>query len=178
MIDSNSLKESDRAFYFNAGAHKLIADYLKSVIDTDCLILCIGTDRYIGDCLGPITGTLLEKRGFKHPLLGTLDSPVHAVNLKKQMDYIYDKYPNHKIIAVDACLGDQEYVGSIQARKGCIYPGKGVGKLLPPIGDISIIGVVDSATRDEFFNMHNIRLSMVVKMAELVSDALFSALEC
>ena len=45
-------------------------------------VLCVGTDRSTGDALGPITGTLLAETGSDvMDVWGTLDDPVHAVNL-------------------------------------------------------------------------------------------------
>ena len=58
-----------------------IADFLKN----DTLVpvaLCIGTDRVIGDALGPVVGELLVS-AFNAPFFvyGTLASPVTALNL-------------------------------------------------------------------------------------------------
>ena len=60
-------------------------------------------------------------------------------------------HPNSNIIGVDACLGDTENIGEIQARNYPIHPGKGVGKTLPKVGDVSIIGIVDSSDNSELF---------------------------
>ncbi|MFZ5353339.1 MAG: spore protease YyaC [Bacillota bacterium] len=177
MFDIYNSVESGRAYYSEKNACTTISDFIKLNTDIRSLILCIGTDRYIGDCLGPVTGSLLKKNGLKQPVLGTLENPVHAVNLKKYISHIKSDYPGHTIIAVDACLGEEEYVGSIQAKRGAIYPGKGVGKNLPPIGDIAIIGIVDSSDRDEFLNMHNVRLNLVMKMAEVISEGIYKALK-
>ncbi len=169
--------ESGRAFYTDIDASVILSDFVRSQVDRKCLVLCIGTDRYIGDCLGPVTGTLLVKHGLKLPVLGTLENPVHAVNLRKYLSHIHQEYPSHSIIAVDACLGEEEFVGSIQAKKGCIYPGKGVGKILPPVGDVSVIGVVDCSEKDEFLNMHNVRLNLVMKMGEVICESIIKALK-
>ncbi|MFR3322802.1 MAG: DUF1256 domain-containing protein [Lachnospiraceae bacterium] len=45
------------------------------------VILCIGTDRLIGDSLGPLTGSLLQRAHCPLPVYGTLAQPVHALNL-------------------------------------------------------------------------------------------------
>ncbi len=110
------------------------------------------------------------------PIFGTLENPIHAVNLKKQLTYIEYAYPKHKIIALDACLGAEESIGSIQLKKGCLYPGKGVGKKLPAVGDLSIIGIVDSCDHEEFFFLHNIRLNFIMKMAEIISTGIYEGL--
>ena len=51
------------------------------------VILCIGSDRLTGDCLGPITGSRLQRiLGERVSVLGTLEDPVHALNLKETID--------------------------------------------------------------------------------------------
>ena len=169
--------DSLRTFYHDQDAAFLISNYLKNNIEGKFILLCIGTDRYIGDCLGPLVGSMLEKMNLECPIYGTLENPIHAVNLKKQLTYLECTYPNYKIIALDACLGTEDNVGSIQLRNGCLFPGKGVGKKLPAVGDISIVGIVDSCDHEEFFFMHNIRLNLVMKMAEVMSKGIYEALQ-
>ncbi|SHI38139.1 spore protease YyaC [Lutispora thermophila] len=169
------MEDSPKTFYFQKDSHIILADYLSRNIKGKCLVFCIGTDRYIGDCLGPLTGTFLSKMELKIPILGTLENPIHAVNLTKHMYEVRRDYPNHKIIAVDACLGNEDNIGSIQIKKGPIHPGKGVGKRLPPVGDISIVGIVDSSEAGEFLSMHNIRLNLVMKMAEVITRGIYIA---
>lgn len=169
------MDNSSKTFYYQRDSHIILAEYLTRNIKGNCLVFCIGTDRYIGDCLGPLTGTFLSKMDLNIPVFGTLDNPIHAMNLVKHMYEIRKIYPKHKIIAVDACLGNNDNIGSIQIKKGPIHPGKGVGKRLPPVGDISIVGVVDSSEAGEFLHMHNIRLSLVMKMAEVITRGIYIA---
>ncbi len=69
------------------------------------VFLCIGSDRATGDCLGlRITGHLLMKKKKSLPVFGTLASSVHAQNLGKTIDFIYDTISRPYIIAIDASL--------------------------------------------------------------------------
>lgn len=170
------MPDEAKTYYFHRDSHLIISDFLKKHIKNDCLIFCIGTDRYIGDCLGPLIGTFLSKLNLSTPVFGTLDNPVHAINLSKNIIEVKRTFPNHIIIAIDACIGTNDSIGSIQMKIAPIHPGKGVGKKLPPVGDISIIGIVDSAEHGEFLSMHNIRLSLVMKMAEVITRGIYMAL--
>ncbi len=170
-------KASIRTYYYKDNANFLISNFLRKNIDEKNLVLCIGTDRYIGDCLGPLVGTMLEKMEPNFPVLGTLNDPIHAVNLKNRLSSIQLTYPHHKIIALDACLGVEDNIGSIQLKTDCLFPGKGVGKKLPAVGDISIIGIVDSCENEDFFFLHNIRLNLIMKMAEVISKGIYDALQ-
>ena len=48
--------------------------------------LCIGSDRITGDSLGPLIGhRLTAYRGLGFYVYGTLDDPVHALNLSDRL---------------------------------------------------------------------------------------------
>lgn len=153
-----------------------LSEYMKKFLSDNTLILCIGTDRCIGDALGPLVGTLLKDNNFRLPVIGTLDDPAHAVNLESKMQYINKFYEDYFVIAVDACLGYSDYIGDIQVKLGPVSPGKGVGKNLPKVGDISIIGVVDSMDNSDMFAFNSsTRLGFIMQMAKVISSALIKA---
>lgn len=152
-----------------------IANFLKDYIADDTIIVCIGTDKCIGDALGPLVGTLLEEALFPLPILGTLASPIHALNLDNRLKEISDNYPNASIIAIDACLGDANAIGEIHTRDEPIHPGKGVGKTLQSVGNASIIGIVDSSDSLELFTNRPIRLNLIMEMAKVIRNGIIHA---
>ena len=170
------MTDEAKTYYFHRDSHLIISNFLKKYIKNDCIIFCIGTDRFIGDCLGPLIGTFLSKLDIPTPVFGTLDNPVHATNISKNIIEVKKRFPNHRIIAIDACLGTSDSIGSIHIKIAPIHPGKGVGKKLPSVGDISIIGIVDSAENGEFLSMHNTRLSLVMRMAEVITRGIYVGL--
>ncbi|MFD2088985.1 spore protease YyaC [Brevibacillus brevis] len=138
------------------------------------LFVCVGTDRSTGDSLGPLVGTALKK--LKFDVLGTLDEPVHAMNIAETLTQIEKNYPNHFVIAVDASLGDFKNVGDIEVACGALKPGEGVGKELPTVGDAHIYGIVNVGGFMEYFVLQNTRLSFVMKMASQIADACHKAI--
>lgn len=140
----------------------------RSLDISNVVFVCIGTDRSTGDSLGPFVGTLLTKIGYTN-VIGTLDEPCHAENYLRLTEHIP---MDTKLIAIDAMLGSQHSIGMIKARKGPLKPGEGVGKVLPPIGDYSIVGTVNVGGFMEFFVLQNTRLSLVISMAEQIVDAI------
>jgi putative sporulation protein YyaC len=147
------------------------------------LILCIGTDRSTGDSLGPLIGTLLTR--FHLPdlqVLGTLDYPVHAANLREIIAQINSDYRNPFILAIDACLGRLDSIGCITLAKGPLRPGAGVNKNLPPVGEIHITGIVNVGGFMEYMVLQNTRLNLVWRMSEtiaaLIMRAYLSAYSC
>ncbi|QDS35870.1 spore protease YyaC [Brevibacillus brevis] len=148
-----------------------LATQIKRVIPKGkrVLFVCVGTDRSTGDSLGPLVGTALKKS--KLDVLGTLDDPVHALNISETLSEIERNYPNHFVIAIDACLGAFSSVGNIEVACSALKPGAGVGKDLPPLGDVNIQGIVNVGGFMEYFVLQNTRLSMVMKMASTIADA-------
>lgn len=144
-------------------------------ITNNTVIVCIGTDKCIGDCLGPLVGSILTDNNFPLPVYGTLSSPIHALNIDEKLNKIHSIHPDSTIIGVDACLGNQEDIGQVRTRNYAIHPGKGVGKELPEVGIASIIGIVDSSDNSEFFFSRSIRLSFIMDMAKTISKALIDA---
>lgn len=142
--------------------------------DSRFVIICIGSDRSIGDSLGPLTGTLLTSL---HPtphaaVLGTLDSPVHAGNLNEVLQQVKRDYGGAKVMALDACLGRSGSVGSLAVGLGSLKPGSGVNKELPAVGDMYLTGVVNVGGFMEYFVLQNTRLSLVYRMALIASRAI------
>ncbi|MNZ55000.1 hypothetical protein D3C78_729180 [compost metagenome] len=141
------------------------------------VIVCVGTDRSTGDALGPLIGASLSKYGCPHfTLYGTLEEPVHAMNLDDTLTEINRRFHNPFVIGIDACLGQVSSVGCIQVGFGPVRPGAGVNKELPPVGDIHITGIVNVGGFMEYFVLQNTRLHLVIKMADIISLSLFTAI--
>lgn len=157
--------------YLDKDASEKLGCFLAKYLNKNTIIVCIGTDKCIGDSIGPLVGNFLSKENFPLPVIGTLDHPVHAVNLDETLEYIYNEYPKHFIIAVDACISHDDSIGDIRIKTGPVHPGKGVGKKLPTIGDISIIASVDTIDSSSMFSMRNIRLSLIMKLSEIIKNA-------
>lgn len=139
------------------------------------VVVCIGTDRSTGDALGPLVGSYLETKFPGIRLYGTLEQPVHAVNLEETAARIESDVVRPFVIAIDACLGQLTSVGQITLADGPLRPGAGVHKKLPPIGDLHMTGIVNVGGFMEYFVLQNTRLHIVVRMAEVIAAALAKA---
>lgn len=131
------------------------------------IIVCIGTDRSTGDCLGPLLGyKLKEIENNRIKVFGTLKHPVHALNLDYYLEEIKNEFRNWIIIAVDASVGTADHVGLVTISQGSLAPGAGVGKDISRVGDVSITGIVTSSSSPE--NLMGIRLSIIMDMVEFL----------
>lgn len=141
------------------------------------VVVCIGTDRSTGDALGPLIGTQLSRdlNGVA-VVYGTLDSPVHASNLEEYIAKIKRLPGSPLVVAIDACLGSPESVGTVAVGSGPLRPGAGVNKTLPAVGDVYLTGVVNVGGFMEYFVLQNTRLSLVVRMARVIADGVAAGL--
>ena len=137
------------------------------------VVLCIGSDRVTGDCIGPLVGHLLESRGVDCTVLGSLRAPVTAVNLEETVSLLRKKFAGRKIIAVDSCVGDKCDVGKIRVSRGSLRPGLACGKVLPRVGDVSVTATVAGGSSE---NLYSVRLSLVFTLAECIAGAIDSAI--
>jgi len=147
-----------------------------TIISRPIVFVCIGTDRSTGDSLGPLIGTLLEdKRLSSFFIYGTLENPIHAVNLEEKLAEIKKKHFNPFIIGIDACLGRLKSVGCIEIGEGPVKPGAGVNKELPAVGHMYITGIVNVGGFMEFLVLQNTRLHLVMNMAKIIANGIYKA---
>ncbi|WP_062107898.1 spore protease YyaC [Bacillus niameyensis] len=155
---------------------KGILSFLPFDTETPLVIVCIGTDRSTGDSFGPLIGSFLQESSLNNfHVFGTLEDPIHAVNMQEKISYITDQFSNPFIIAIDACLGRVKNIGMLKVGKGPVKPGAGVKKELPSIGHIHLTGVVNVSGYMEFFVLQNTRLNLVMAMAKQVAAGIIKA---
>ncbi|MTK12124.1 MAG: DUF1256 domain-containing protein [Clostridiaceae bacterium] len=161
--------------YKNKMASKILAEKLKEIlIENDkVLILCVGTSKYMCDCLGPSLGTLLKDIRIPLNIFGTLQDPIHFLNAKDKIKEISRKLPDYKVICIDACLGDS--VGYIHIKNGSIIPGLGIGKTHDPMGDFSMEVVIEDQRKSKKIMKLPITLEYIMNMAFVIRDSFMYA---
>lgn len=168
-------EDSNSVFQIRDCLSKEIINIIKA--NRDLVILCIGTDRSTGDSLGPLVGDKLKfLLRNKIILLGNLENPIHAKNICKVLKKIKTSYSNPYVIAIDASLGSVQNVGNIIIENKPIFPGSAMNKNLPPVGDLSITGIVNVSGTLEFMVLQNTRLFTVMKIADIISRGLYHSI--
>lgn len=143
----------------------------------EIVFVCIGTDRCTGDSLGPLVGYKLKSFYKEIPksniyIYGSLESPVHSKNISTIIDKIKANFNNPYIIAIDSCLGKINNIGKIFIENKPLSPGTALNKDLPPIGDLSITGIVNISGSYEFIILQNTRLYTVMSLADCISQGI------
>lgn len=140
------------------------------------VFVCIGSDRVTGDSLGPMIGSELKKVLKKDiPVYGTLEMPIHALNLNDTLSAINEQHKKNIIIAIDASLGTRDHQGYITLGKGSLSPGAGVEKDLESVGDIFITGIIGVSSRFSHLTLQTTRLSAVMAVAEQITAGVLKA---
>ena len=134
------------------------------------VIVCVGTDGVVGDCLGPLVGTMLKEKNLPAFIYGELFNPITAVQIVGIKEFIKKTHPDSKVLVIDAAVGEQEEIGLIKITSQGIKPGLGAKKDLPILGDISIVGVV--AKKGKVADLKSVRLRTIYKMAQEIAIAI------
>ena len=156
----------------------LLYDFLSSYHkpSQSLVFVCIGSDKITGDSLGPLVGHRLSRQSLSSVFIyGTLSQPVHALNLQETIEKIHQHHPDSFIIAIDASLGIRKHLGYLTISKGALEPGLGVRKKLPPIGDISITGIVNTTGTFDHLSLQMTKLSTIVSMADSIVSGVLIA---
>jgi putative sporulation protein YyaC len=136
------------------------------------VIVCIGTDAVSGDSLGPFVGTLLKQKNIPAFIYGHLDNPITAQNVSRLQGFIKKTHPDSKVLVIDSAVGKAEEVGLIKVTDSGIKPGLGADKDLPFVGDVSIMGIVESKGRATVERLKTTRLRLIWEMANIISEAI------
>lgn len=143
--------------------------------DAPILFFCIGSDRVLGDSLGPVIGYKLEQiLSDPFQVIGTLSRPIHAVNLRFSLLKLAAFRRSPLLIAIDASVGRRENIGCITLSNQAIYPGTGVSKQLPGVGHISITGIVSEDTIRSAEELQHIRLGLIMEIADCICSGIQS----
>ena len=134
----------------------------------EILILCIGDSKLIGDSLGPLIGSFLERNksdiGNNVKVLGTLEKPIgynDLIEIAKHINYNKEYYTT--IITIDSALGSNQNIGKILIDNTTLCAGSGVNT-----GKISIRGIVGKNYDDIKQNiqeLENVSTNLVENMA-------------
>ncbi len=141
------------------------------------VIVCVGTDSVVGDSLGPMVGTILKERKIPCFIYGCLNKPITAKEVNYISEFLPKAHPYSKFLIIDAAVGQKEDVGMIKLFENGINPGLGANKVLPKIGDYSIIAIVAEKGENNQPFFHYSRIGDVFSLAKTISNGICDFLE-
>ena len=165
MLQYYNPSDKRALFQFADAFSELLEKY--NYEEREIVLICIGSDRATGDCLGPIVGQMLVERGANAFVYGTLDRPITALNLKDAVAHIKKTHGKRKVLAIDSSVGKLCDVGKVRITFGPIAPGSADGKILPKVGDVSITATVTDPRKTP---LSAVRLGTVYSLAQSIAD--------
>ena len=144
------------------------------------IFLCIGTNRVIGDCFGPLVGSKLKHYFSQEEnveVIGDIENIVSLKNVYSIINQIQEQ--EAFVIAIDAALSCNNKIGTIIVNQNKMNIGSGINKRNLYIGDISIKGIVGKDfknSRNNFNALQNMPLNIIIDMAECVSTGIYNVI--
>lgn len=146
------------------------------------LFVCIGNGKIIGDSLGPLIGTVLEKNkrliqnNVKIDVIGTFENPILYYNVEEFIKNI-DSQDYSEIVIIDSALGSKENIGKVVITPAEILIGVGVNRGRMVKGDIILKGVVginyNNISRN-LIELESVEAKQVEKIASKMLDIIYS----
>lgn len=136
-------------------------------------ILCIGTNKLIGDSVGPIIGSNLKHLENEYlKIYGTMKNTLNFDNAKNVINEIYDNFSKPYIITIDATLSNRKKVGEIVLNKGYIKIGKALERSICFYSNININCIVGKNLQlkeDNIEELKKVEKNAIYEMSEIVS---------
>ena len=141
------------------------------------IFLCIGTEKIIGDSVGPIIGSNIKNLENEYiKVYGICGKNLDFSNAKNIIEKVYKKYSNPFIITIDAALSKEKRVGEIHIGKGFMKIGTALEKSITFYSNINIkcvVGKYNSLNQKENINiLNNVVKERVYSLAEIVSQGI------
>lgn len=141
------------------------------------VFLCVGSNRVVGDCFGPMVGTKIKKLNQKKNItvIGNMEEPLCANNIKSKICKI-DK--NSYIVVIDSALSEHEAEGIYVSSKKMDL-GSGINKKILKIGDISIKGCVGKKKvieKENICELYKVYKSKIEQLSNIVSRGILEIL--
>lgn len=137
------------------------------------VIICVGTDKAVGDSLGPLVGSkLTDVLHGKAYVYGTMATPVTAKESETVYKTVRFLHPLSKILVVDAGVGADSEIGLIKVLDGGIKPGLALNKNLSALGDVSVVGILSPRENACEYLIYKTDITAVYKMSSVIAAAI------
>ena len=155
-------------YCYSSTTKSRLANFLYNSIYKKPVILCIGSDKMLADCLAPLTAELLRKKDFSYFVYGGLSAPITTKNAEFACDFIHTIHKNSQIIVIDSMATTR------QSRLGTIIISdtyKSAINNLNLDANLYIYGI--TSLLDSTNNLlTNARLNNIEKIATTITNAL------
>ncbi len=162
---------------------KFVQDLQKNIYQyrnqkfSDVVILCVGTNKLIGDSIGPVVGQKLKEEKMKEKICvyGDLKESINFKNAKTVIENVFKTYQKPFIITIDSALGTQTMISKIVVNKGIIRIGKSLGRSICYPSHITIKGVVGenkNTYEDNIKILNEVEPELIWNLSDIMVDGI------
>ncbi len=142
---------------------------------SNIVILCVGTNKLIGDSVGPIVGQKLtrllnDKENIK--IYGNTRQTLNLKNAKQILGEINKQYTKPFIITIDAALGTKEMIQTILISNGKIKIGEALGHEIEYFSHINIkaiVGEYQKSIQENFDTLNEVERKSVQQLSNQIT---------
>ena len=148
---------------------------------SNLIFLCIGTNKVIGDSVGPIVGNELKsmENNFVQ-IYGTMDNTLNFINAREIIKELYYNFDNPFLVTIDAALSEIKKRGDIVVSDGYIKIGKALQKSICFYSNINIKCVVGKSYLEKEKNvkeLKSVKIEETMEIANVVSSGIKNVLK-
>ena len=147
------------------------------------IILCVGTNKLVGDCVGPIVGNKLArllKQSNNIIIYGNMKSTLNSKNARLIINKIFKDYSNPFIITIDAALGQKELINKVIINTGNIQIGNSIGHNISYFSHINIkavVGEYKQTIEENIYTLKNVNRNKINKVSNQITYEVYKMLE-
>lgn len=149
----------------------------------DIVILCVGTNKIVGDSVGPIVGKKLT-RLLKHKenvkIYGNTKKNLNLKNAKHVLEEISCIQPEPLIITIDAALGPKEMIETVFMTTGKIKIGEALGNGMGYNSHINIKGIVgecQESSKENFEVLNKVHPKCIHRLSNKITYEICQLIE-
>ena len=148
--------EKDKLLY---DLKNIIYKYERENEFSNIVILCVGTNKIIGDLFGPIVGKKLIQSIKRKDIIiyGNTKNTVNFSNAKSILEKVFFEYRKPFIITIDAALGNENMIEKVFVTSGKIKIGDSLGRYICYNSQINIKGVVGKDNKNAKENLKTVK---------------------
>lgn len=149
---------------------------------SEIVILCIGTDKLIGDCVGPMVGQRLinswklknndDVKSKEIIILGNMEKTLNYKNARDVIKQVNENYSMPFIIAIDTALSKISTTQKIYVNNGSLTIGNSLGRRFLFRSHINIkcvVGECKNTPNENIKVLKNVEPKQVMQLADIVA---------
>lgn len=145
---------------------------------SEIVILCVGSNKIIGDCIGPMVGQMLKnilKEEKNIIIYGNMKETLNFKNARQVIENVFEIYKKPFVITIDSALGTKEMLENIIISTGWMKIGNSLGRSICYYSHINIKGVVGkkkNTLRENIETLKKVNPTLVIELSETITNTL------